>query len=130
MKYVYPAVFTEEKEGGYSINFPDIESCFTQGDDLEDGIEMAEDVLTLTLYDMEIQGAKIPKPSYLKDVQIDADDLVTLIKVDTMTYRLFHDNKTITKSVTLPSWLNEEAKAKGINFSAELQEALKRRLGL
>ena len=27
-QYVYPAVFTEE-DCGYSINFPDLENCFT-----------------------------------------------------------------------------------------------------
>ena len=40
-KYVYPAVFTPEEDGGYSINFPDIEGCFTQGENLADGMAMA-----------------------------------------------------------------------------------------
>lgn len=36
-KYVYPAIFTPEKGGGYSIAFPDVEGCFTQGKDMADG---------------------------------------------------------------------------------------------
>ena len=39
-KYVFPAVFTPEDIGGYSINFPDLPSCYTQGDDLKDGYKM------------------------------------------------------------------------------------------
>ncbi len=30
-KYVYPAVFTPEDGGMFSVNFPDIENCFTCG---------------------------------------------------------------------------------------------------
>ena len=42
-KYVYPAVFTQE-EKGFSVWFPDLEGCYTCGDDLNDAIRMAEDV--------------------------------------------------------------------------------------
>ena len=55
-KYVYPAVFTQEAEGGYSINFPDLPNCFTSAPTLEEGLEMAADVLCLTLYGMEEDG--------------------------------------------------------------------------
>ena len=36
-KYAYPAVFTLEEDGTYSIIFPDLEGCYTCGDSLEDG---------------------------------------------------------------------------------------------
>ena len=51
-KYVYPAVFTHEAEGGYSITFPDLPDCATSAETLEEGIEMAADALCLILYDM------------------------------------------------------------------------------
>ena len=51
MKYVYPAVF-EKEDGGYSISFPDLESCYTSAETLEEGIEMANDVLCMVLYHM------------------------------------------------------------------------------
>lgn len=59
-KYIYPAVFTPEEDGGYSINFPDIESCYTSAETLEEGLDMANDVLCLMLYDMEENGREIP----------------------------------------------------------------------
>ena len=46
--YIYPAVFTAESEGVYSVNFPDLKNCYTCGDDLADAFEMAKDVLSLT----------------------------------------------------------------------------------
>lgn len=55
-KYAYPAIFTPEEDGSYSIIFPDLEGCYTCGDNLEDGIEMAEDALSLVLYGYEKDG--------------------------------------------------------------------------
>ena len=67
-KYIYPAIFTPEANGQFSIYFPDIENCFTCGDNLEDGISMAEDVLSLTLTHLEDNGRKILTiPSWLND---------------------------------------------------------------
>lgn len=62
MKYVYPAIFTEE-EGGVSIHFPDFDSCYTSAETVADGLAMATDVLCLTLYDMEESGQPAPAPS-------------------------------------------------------------------
>ena len=52
-KYAYPAIFTPENDGTFSIIFPDLEGCYTCGDSIEDGIEMAEDALALVLYGYE-----------------------------------------------------------------------------
>ena len=36
-KLFYPAVFTPEDDGGYSVAFPDLDGCFTQGETIEWG---------------------------------------------------------------------------------------------
>ena len=51
--YVYPAIFTSEPDGGYSVYFPDLEGCYTCGDTLADALFMAEDALALILYGYE-----------------------------------------------------------------------------
>lgn len=127
MKYVYPAVFTEE-ESGYSINFPDLESCYTSAETLEEGIEMANDVLCLVLYHMEEDGKDIPPASEIRSVACGENDFVTLISCDTLEYRKFYDNKAVKKTLTIPSWLNTMAEREDINFSAVLQKALKAEL--
>ena len=45
-KYVYPAIFTQEADG-YYVRFPDIPSCFTDGDTLIEAMENANEVLAL-----------------------------------------------------------------------------------
>lgn len=129
MKYVYPAVFTKEDEG-YSVFFPDLEGCYTCGDDLEDALRMAEDVLAFTLYDYEKESKEIPEHSDLKAIEVEDNKFANYIACDTIEYRKMHNNKAVKKTLTIPEWLNEEAMVKGINFSATLQEALKAQLGL
>ena len=129
-KYVYPAVFTREEDGSYSINFPDFESCYTSGETLADGIAMAEDALCLVLYDMEEKGAMIPAASDLNTVAHEENEIVTLISCDTIEYRKFYNNKAVKKTLTIPAWLNTMAERQGINFSTVLQKALQQELHL
>ncbi len=123
-KYVYPAIFTPEEDGSYSVNFPDLEGCFTCGDTLEDGFEMAKDALALVLYGYEKEEREIPKPSELTAFELEPEEFVNYVVCDTMVYRKMHSNKAIKKTLTIPEWLNEAAMAMELNFSQILQEAL------
>lgn len=130
MKYAYPAIFTPEADGQYSIRFPDLEGCYTAGESLEDGLEMANDVLCLTLYNMEEKGETIPLPTDMKHVETSGEEFVTLVACDTIEYRKIYDGKAVKKTLTLPSWLNVMAERAGINFSSTLQNALKQELNI
>ena len=123
-KYVFPAVFTLEKNGQYSINFPDIEGCYTCGENIEDALMMAEDVLAFTLYDYEKEGLEIPQPSLRTDIVINSNEFINYVLCDTIEYRKMHNNKAVKKTLTIPEWINETASAMGLNFSQILQEAL------
>lgn len=128
MKYIYPAVFTKDGDF-YIVKFPDIEGCYTQGETLSEAVEMAEDALCLMLYDYEEEGKKIPEPSDIKKIKVSSnDDFVSLVSCDTLEYRKFYDNKAVKKTLTIPSWLNTMSEKDGINFSAVLQNALKKEL--
>lgn len=127
-KYVYPAIFTHEPEGNYSISFPDVEGCYTSAETLEAGIEMASDALCLMLYDMEENGETPPQPSDMHQLSVEDNQLVTLIRCDTVAYRKFYDNRAVKKTLTIPSWLNTMAEKQGVNFSMVLQNALKAEL--
>ena len=91
---------------------------------------MAEDALCLVLYDYEVNNKTIPVPSAQKDIKVEGDDIITLIKCDTLEYKRFYDSHAVKKNLTIPNWLNVEAEKAGINFSATLQSAIKERLGL
>ena len=128
MTYVYPAVFHPEEEGGYSVFFPDIKRGATQGETIADCIKAAEDFLCLALYDMEEDKATIPPATRSKSVESEAEDIVTLISVDTENYRRYFQNKAVKKTLTIPMWLNKRAEDANISFSRTLQKALKEEL--
>lgn len=125
--YIYPAIFKKEASR-YTVRFPDLESCYTQGDDLRDAYEMASDVLCLTLYNLEEEKETIPLASDVAAIQTGEDEFVSLVACDTLEYRQYYDNKAVKKTLTIPAWLNTMSEREGINFSAVLQSALKNTL--
>lgn len=129
-KYVYPAIFTKEENGQYSVVFKDLEGCYTCGNNMEQAIEMAEDALALVLYGYETEGKQIPAPSPRDSIKIKPTEFINDIRCDTLEYRKMYNNKSVRKNVTLPEWLNEEAEALKINFSQVLQDALMQKLGI
>lgn len=70
----YPAVFGRDDEiPAYGVMFPDLPGCVTQGDDLEDAMRMAREVLALHLFGMYRDGDPIPEPSTPESVTIPED---------------------------------------------------------
>lgn len=130
MKYIYPAVFTKEEDGGYSVVFPDLESCYTCGDSLEQAMDMAEDCLALVLYGYETDKKEIPNASSIDSITTNSDEFVSLIKCDTLSYRRQYSSKAVKKTLTIPEWMNDEAIRAGINFSQLLQDALMQKIGI
>ena len=128
-KYAYPAIFTPEEDGGFSVVFPDLEGCFTCGDDMADALFMAEDALALVLYGYESDGREIPAPSKMEDLKLNDGEFVNSVACDAMEYRKRFNNKAVKKTLTIPEWLNETAMAMNINFSQVLQDALIQKVG-
>ncbi len=123
-KYVYPAIFSPSEDGGFTVSFPDVSGCYTEGDTLAEAIEQAKDALCLMLYDLEEREESIPMPTSINDVVTESGDIVSLVACDTLEYRKFFDKKAVKKTLTVPNWLNTMAERADINFSAALQEAL------
>lgn len=96
-KYVYPAIFTSEPDGGYSVYFPDLEGCYTCGDTLADALFMAEDALALILYGYEKDQRPIPQPSKMSGIKVTADSFLSMVACDTLEYRKRFNNKAVKK---------------------------------
>lgn len=130
-KLFYPALFHKAEEGGFWVSFPDLPECLTQGENMEDAYSMAIDALGLALED-RIREKYIPTPSTIDTIEYDSNTYPVIIEFDLDLYRRRTNSKAVKKTLSIPAWLNEEAMAHDINFSAVLQEALKqelRRLG-
>ncbi|MCF0220734.1 MAG: type II toxin-antitoxin system HicB family antitoxin [Fibrobacter sp.] len=58
----YVAKLTKEMDGGYSVEFPDLDGCFTEGDSLEEALSNAKEAMELTLMDV-FDGCPLPVAS-------------------------------------------------------------------
>jgi len=96
-KYYFPAVFSKEDGGMYSVRFPDIPGCNTCGNDLNDAIIMAEDALSLMLSEYERNSQAIPSPS--RAVECMENEFVNIIACDSFET---HDNKVIYPAIFTP----------------------------
>lgn len=128
-KYYYPAVLQQE-DVGFSVWLPDIPGCVSQGDTLEEAIEMISEAADLYIDYSADNGQKLPKPSSPKDIKVENNQVVALIECDLLAYQKKHNNKAVKKTLSIPSWLNDIAENNHINFSSILQEALLEKLNI
>ena len=45
----YNVIFTAEDDGGFSVSVPKLPGCFTEGETMEEAIEMAKEAIDLYL---------------------------------------------------------------------------------
>lgn len=122
-KLYYPVIFHPE-ESGYSVRVPDLDGCFSQGETIEEAVEMIQDAIGLYLAGEET----IPAPSRPDSVHTEGKDFMMVVPYDDLSYKRKHDTKAVKKTLTIPAWLNEAAEAAHINFSGVLQSGLKQQL--
>jgi hypothetical protein len=77
---------------------------------------------------MEKDNDDIPRPSDIKDLRLDSNQIPLLVEVFMPPVRERLNNRFVKKTLSLPAWLNAEAEAKGLNFSQILQSAIKQYL--
>jgi antitoxin HicB len=80
----YYAVVEPTDEGNYLVTFPDIENCFTQGDNLAHAVEMAKDALGLILTHYEDEG-NVPTPSPVDKHKATLPEVASLILIEVGT---------------------------------------------
>ena len=101
-KLIYPAIFLEE-EVGYSVSFPDLEGCFTEGDTLEAAFHAAKEVLALHLDELN----ELPIATAMKDVKASKTEIVMLVEADNGADIVYF------KRSDVPQFINEGLKNKG-----------------
>ncbi|NCB35976.1 MAG: type II toxin-antitoxin system HicB family antitoxin [Clostridia bacterium] len=126
--YVYPVVFTYEDDQ-ISITFPDFPGCVSAADTEAEAFANAREALGGHIWCMEQDHDPIPEPTPINAVPLEPGEVVSLLEVFMPAVRMAQENRSISRTVTLPAWLNARALEKGVNFSQVLQEALRSKLG-
>ena len=84
-KLFYPAIFHNAEEGGFWVSFPDLEECFTEGDNMSQAYEMAVDALSLALASRLEEKESIPSPSKLNTIVLE-DSVIVSVEFDMEAY--------------------------------------------
>lgn len=120
--FVYPAVFHPNDDGTYTVTFPDLPGCITEGKSLENAILMAQDAMAAWLgYTLE-HKEPIPAVSALQTLEVSPDEFVNLICADVK------DGRAVRRTVSLPKWMDDKVLENGLSLSKVLQDALESRL--
>ena len=130
---LYPAIFYKERDGSYSVVFPDLNHLATDGENFSEAMEMAIDCLAGYIFSAQQDGEEIPPPTPIELLDIHCEDaegddyetvFANVVAVDVEEYAAKHFEKAVKKTLTLPESLNKAAESLQINFSALLKEKL------
>ena len=122
MEYVYPAIFRSNADGSYTITYPDLPGCISEGKSLGEAMRMAQSALSQwTEYLLE-KKMVIPEASALCDVQVGGTDFVNLIRAEVK------DGRAVRRTVSIPRWMDKRVAQSGLSLSRVLQEALGEKL--
>ncbi|MVN20688.1 type II toxin-antitoxin system HicB family antitoxin [Mucilaginibacter arboris] len=63
MQRTYRVLLTPEAEGGFSVSVPALPGCFTQGETIEEAMEMAKEAISLYIESLELDAEIVPDDS-------------------------------------------------------------------
>ena len=123
-EYVYPAIFHSNDDGSYTITFPDLDGCISEGKSLGNAMYMAQAALTQWIEYLTDKKLEIPTASDLKNVCPAAEEFVSLIRAD------IKDGRAVKRTVSIPKWMDDQVSEAGLSLSRVLQDALKEKLNV
>lgn len=121
MEYVYPAVFHANMDGSYTITYPDLPGCISEGKSLANALHMAQSALSQWIAYLSDEGKPIPPATSASAVAVDSAEFVNLIRADV------RDARAVKRTVSIPRWMDERVSESGLSLSRVLQDALSQR---
>jgi len=75
MEYAYPAIFHKNEDESYTIVYPDLPGCISEGKTLGNAMYMAQSALTQWIGYLADKKQEIPKASSVEEVKISTGNL-------------------------------------------------------
>lgn len=123
-EYVYPAIFHENDDGSFTITYPDLPGCISEGKSLGNAMYMAQSALVQWIGYLTDKKLSIPEASDIKDVGAAPGEFANLIRAE------IKDTRAVRRTVSIPKWMDDEVAEAGLSLSRVLQDALKDRLNV
>ncbi len=123
-EYVYPAIFHPNEDGSYTITYPDLPGCISEGKSLGNAIYMAQSALTQWIEYLTDKKQPIHLASDFDSVEIIQGEFINLIRVD------IKDSHAVKRTVSIPKWMDDKVIESGLSLSRVLQDASKEKLNV
>jgi predicted RNase H-like HicB family nuclease len=122
MEYVYPAIFHKNKDESYTVIYPDLPGCISEGKDLGNAMYMAQSALAQWIGYLADRKQEIPKASSVEKVKTSKSEFANLICAEVK------NAKAVKRTVSIPKWMDDKVVQSGLSLSRILQDALNERL--
>ena len=122
MEYYYPAIFHKNNDESYTIIYPDLPGCISEGKNLGNALFMAQSALKQWLGYLVDKEQEIPSPSALEKIKTSTGELVNLICAEVK------DRRAVKRTVSIPKWMDDKVIQSGLSLSRVLQDALTEKL--
>ena len=99
MEYVYPAVFHTNKNGSFTITFPDLPGCISEGKSLPKAMQWAQWALSEWMEYLTDKDMDIPAASPIKNIETNGDnEFTTLIYINT-SEAVLHEPSNLSHAI-------------------------------
>ena len=122
MEYVFPTVFHANEDGSYTITFPDLPGCISEGKSLGNALHMAQSALKQWIKYLLDKNIEIPSATPIHSLITESGEFPSLIYVE------IKEERAVKRTVSIPKWMDEKAIESGLSLSHVLQDALNERL--
>jgi predicted RNase H-like HicB family nuclease len=122
MEYVYPAIFHHNEDESYTIVFPDLPGCISEGKTLGNAMYMAQSALTQWIGYLTDKKQDIPNASPTEKIKAPKGDFVNLIRAEVK------NTQAVKRTVSIPKWMDDKVVQSGLSLSRVLQAALREKL--
>jgi predicted RNase H-like HicB family nuclease len=122
MEYVYPAIFHRNKDESFTITYPDLPGCISEGKTIGNAMYMAQSALSQWIGYLLDKKQEIPSASPSQKIKVTHGDFVNLICAEV------RDAKAVKRTVSIPKWMDDKVIQSGLSLSRVLQDALVERL--
>ena len=123
-EYVYPAIFHPNEDGSFTITYPDLPGCISEGKSLGNAMYMAQSALTQWIEYLTDKKQDVPVASALGCLETAPGEFINLVRAD------IKDGRAVKRTVSIPKWMDDKVTEAGLSLSRILQDALKDRLNV
>lgn len=127
--YTYPVIFDFSEKDNILITIPNFSDNINIIDKDDDMITAAQDILAMMIIDYQERRVKLPKANS-ENIKLKQNQKIIFINIWLPYFRAKTKIEYVKKNLTIPTWLDQLAKSRNVNYSALLVKALKEELNI